>query len=159
MNPTPAAITKIRAYAAALSGGWTGNSDAQILAAYNAATLDNPATQEQVPVVLAESSLKTLLGAGSLANLMLWGNFGLLKADIDSNNKVAVGELWAPLLAETTLPGGSTTIIQPSEAAAITAFCQSEIADPAWQAKVSQAQIDLGRAADAADIAAARTAQ
>lgn len=67
MNPSPAAIAKIQAYVAAMSGQWN-NTNAQILAAYNAATVTNPAAQATIakPYSLTDLLLCVTTSYGNL---------------------------------------------------------------------------------------------
>jgi hypothetical protein len=159
MNPTPAAITTIRTKVSALSGGWAGNADNALLAtALNTEQVDNPVAQPTVPRVMYESELAAILSDptkdsdptnGSLAKLLNWTNFGLVKADIVANNLVGIA-LWA---TELELLG----ILTSAQKAAVQAYTEP-IPDPNWTAQVSWAQANLGRPVDAADIAAARPA-
>ncbi|MDR3634343.1 MAG: hypothetical protein P4L84_11110 [Isosphaeraceae bacterium] len=155
MNPSPSAITAIEAFAAALSGGWAAHTDAQVLSAIQAATVANPiAVAAQLPNVLDESALIGLLNDpsnGSLAKLLNWVNFGLVKADIDASNRTGV-DLWAQKLQ-------LLSIITAGEAGNITTYLAGTTADPSWTATVRWDVGTLGRTIDLADVIAARAAQ
>lgn len=146
MNITPQAIALIRAHVES----WTGD-DATIRDALNDPVVDNPTPQANVPRVLYESELATLLNDpdnGSLVKLLNWVNFGLVKADIASQNRAGIA-LWA---GELELLG----ILTAGEAAAVQGYALTPIPDPAYRAQIGWAEANIGRSVDLADIRAAR---
>jgi hypothetical protein len=154
MNPSPAAVAWVQAQ----NPSWSTQTDAQIAVTLNAATADNPLEQGQVAVVIDESALLAKLidpSNGSLAKLLNWPNFDLLKADIDAGNVVGI-EKWCAVLSATD-PGTATSpFITQGEAAAIVAYVTSTVADPDWASTVPAPVAALGRSLDAADVAVAR---
>lgn len=151
MYPSPTAITKIRAYVANLSGGWSGSTDATILAAYNAPAIANPTTRGTVPTPYTITQLIGTLSSGSLANLDTFPAIYQLMQDIDANNSANV------LVAVAFLAAAGK--ILSSEATAINAVLTATELDPSWSPQISQAQSDLGRPADEDDISTARASQ
>jgi hypothetical protein len=124
--------------------------DAEITAALNAATEPNPAPQGTVPRTMRMAELMGLAGVGTRAALLNNPNLSAARADVIAQDHHGVG---------TWLMGyASAGIIPQDEAAAMLAYVQTPVPDPSWQAQVSWATLNLGRAVDAQDIAAARAA-
>jgi hypothetical protein len=146
VHPSPLAIASIRAKVT----DWTP-SDATIAASLNTPSIANPTPQGQIAAPVYESELLGTLtdqGNGSLVKLINWPNFGLLKADIEIQNRAGIG-LWCQAL---TLAG----YITQGEASAIVTYLGSAVADPSYQTLLSWAQVNLGRPVDADDITASR---
>ena len=148
MNPSPAAIAAIQAYGAALSGGWAGQTDAQVLTAANAATVDNPAQQG---TVAKPYTYDDLLGAISSANVSKLVVLPALPAIVETINS---GDLVACARWITTLVAGG--VITTDEATAVSAVMTATEADPSYQSKISWAVANLGRPVDLVDIQQSR---
>lgn len=151
MNPTPDAIAAIATFVAGLSGGWTGNTDAQVVAAANDPAVANPAPQGQVPAGYSAASLLALLSQASAANVESFPGISRLFDDILAQDSPRV-------LATIALMSASGRILS-SEATAMTAAVTATQADPSWQSQIGWAQANLGRPLDLADSAAARAKQ
>ncbi len=95
-------------------------------------TQPNPVTS--APLIAAPVYESNLLGLltdpanGSLGKVFNWPNFGLLKADIDTQNRPSLIR-WAESLA-------AVGIITAGEASAIISAINSQISDPAWTATI-----------------------
>lgn len=144
-NPTPAAIAAIRGHVA----DWAP-TDAEIAAALNTATEPNPVPQGTVPRYLLTADVLGLLSPASVGALFDSGNLPDMRDTIVAQDREGV-VTWA---AAALLAGK----INQAEHDAVAAMAQETVPDPAWQAEVSWAVLTLGRAVDAADIAAARAA-
>lgn len=148
MNPSPAATAWIQGYVTANFGGWSGVSNAQVLAAVNAPSIANPVAQATVPRAYTFASLLGLLSQASAANIESFPALSKLFDDILAQNS-------ANVLAAIALMGASGRI-QSSEATALTAAVNATQLDPSWPSQISPAQANLGRPADIEDISAAR---
>lgn len=147
MNPSPAAITAIRAEVTALSA-W-GNTDAQLAASLNTAGIANPTPQATVTKPFAFGDVMGLLSSGSIANIRGLPTGTDLIDKINAQDRVGVGHWIAALLA-------GTPLITTDEATAVGAVIAATQLDPSWPALLSWAQVNLGRAVDTGDIAASR---
>jgi len=145
-NPSPAAIAAIQAHVT----DW-GPDDQAIADALNVPDQPNPAAQGVIDNPLYESALLSLLTDatnGSLVKLISWPNFGLLKTDIEAQNRDGVG-LWCQALT-------AAGIITVGECGAIEAYIGGTQPDPSWPPQISWAQAVIGRDLDSNDIAASR---
>ena len=150
MNPSPNAIAWIKAFAAALDGGWAGNSDAVILAAANLPSGANPVPQGQVPTPYHFADLLAGLSASSIANLKNFPTLGLVIEQVNSGD-LAASAAWITFFVVAAL-------ITTAEAAAISATVTATIPDPAWPAEIGAAAAALGRDLDLHDVLTARGA-
>lgn len=142
-NPTPAAIAAIRARVS----DWTPG-DQQIADALNVADQANPIPAPPIPKPMDS---ETLLGKiSNVAKGKVYRQPAIvgLQNSIHSGDRKAV-KSWFAL----ALVGGD---IGQAEYNDLVTEIDATIPDPRWPDKVSWAQINLGRPADAADIAAAR---
>lgn len=145
-NPSPAAIAAIRSHVA----DW-GPDDPAIADDLDTPSIANPVPQGTVPNPLYESALLSLLTDavnGSLVKLINWPNFGLLKADIEAQNRDGV-LLWCQALT-------AAGILTQGECEAIATYVGGTQADPDYQSLLSWAQVHIGRPVDSEDIAASR---
>jgi hypothetical protein len=144
MNPSPAAVAWIKAQ----SPNWA-QTDSQIAASLNAATVANPVqAAPQIPNAISESALMGTLSQASQTALLNWVNLGLVKADVESQNRVGL-LLWATKLV---LAG----VITSADATALTTYLNGTTADPSWTATIPAPIAALGRLVDADDISVAR---
>lgn len=150
MNPTADAIATIRAYVAGLPGAWS-NTDDQVVAAANAATIANPAPQGAIPRPFTMGDVLGKLSAPSLQALRSFAGLEGLRSDVNGQALAACVE-WCAYL-----PGAG--VITPDEAAGILGVVEATIPDPSYQAQIGWARHTLGRPLDAADVATARAAQ
>lgn len=148
MYPSPAAASWIDGFAAGLSGGWAANTDAAIVAAANAATVDNPAPQGTVPKPYTFGDLVGQLDATAAANLCGMAGLDTLIAQINSSDATAAAR-WVGLLE---LAGK----IAPAQGSAMLAIVRATEPDPSWPPRIGAAQAALGRPVDAADVSEAR---
>jgi hypothetical protein len=149
LNPTPAAIAWIDAYAAGLPGGWATNDDAAIVAAANAPAVANPVPQGTVPAGYTPASLLSLLSATSAANVE---SFAGLQGLFD-----AIGSADSPgILAALALLQASGKV-QSTEVAAIQSALSATVPDPSWPSKIGAARSAIGRPIDSADVAETRS--
>ena len=168
MNPSPAAITLIDTYVIGLSGGWAGNTDAQILTAINAPSIANPASQGTVPASFTADSilLSGAISTASVAKLLALPSYDstvipLLNlsvktgADITNLNGWAKAYFMAGALQQSEFDALAAPCPGTTAGAATGLFNQTQ-PDPSYQSQLSWAQVNLGRPADENDIAAAR---
>ncbi len=148
MNLSPAGITAVNGFVAGLAGGWSGNTDAAVLAAIDAPAVANPATRGTVPAGYTVASVMALLSSQSIQNLRTFPALYQLMGDIQANNSANV------LVAVEFLVASAD--IQSSEGTAIAAAVNATVPDPSWQATVGWAQANLGRPMDITDIEEAR---
>jgi hypothetical protein len=151
MNPSPAAIAAINTYVGGLSGGWAGNTDAQIVTAANTPAIANPTPQGTVPTPFTFATLLGSLSQSSAANVESFPGISDLYNDIIAQNSARV-------LAAIALMTASGRILS-SEATAMTATVNATELDPSWPAQVGWAQVNLGRPLDLSDSATARAIQ
>jgi hypothetical protein len=146
MNPTAQQIAAIQANT---SIDWT-QPLATIAITLNTANVANPTSQGQIPMPLVFATVMNQLNStsGSLAKLMNLPYLGQIVTDIRNQDRIAIAT-WATALSDT---GTITT----TEATAITALVNGTIPDPTWQAELSWAQINIGRAVDVNDLNYAR---
>lgn len=150
MNPTPPQVAAIRAFVAAMAGGWT-NADAQVRAAMAATLVANPVTA--APIVPRPFDVDDLIGAATtttskqaLANLAT--TIPSFLADVDGRNLPGLRR-WARLLI-------TLGKITQAEATAMAAVITTTQADPGWAATIPWDVANLGRTADDFDIETAR---
>lgn len=151
MNPSPVAIALINTYVTGLPGGWAGNTDAQVVAAANLASVANPVPQGTIFTPFTLASLAASISASSRSNLKSFAALDSLIADINANN-IANCLAWWTVLA-------GMAVITSAEATALTATVQATELNPAWPAQVGWAQANLGRPMDIYDSQIARVIQ
>lgn len=148
MNPSPAAVAAIQTYAAALSGGWAGNADDAILAAANAPSVANPTPQPTVAKPYTYVDLLGHLSAGSIAKLVVLPSLPTIVDSINAGNLLACQRWIATLVAGAIITG--------DEATALGGVMAATEPDPAFPARISWAEADIGRPLDLSDISEAR---
>ncbi len=148
MNPSPAAITAIQSYVAALSGGWAGNTDAQVLAAANAPTIDNPVSATTIGKPYTFADLLAVLSDGSTAKLVALPSLPAILDAVNAGEMVVISR-WVGLLIK-------GAVITSDEATAMTAIMADTETDPSWPTQISWAESNIGRLLDINDIAASR---
>lgn len=153
MNPSASAISTLQTYVATLSGGWSGNTDAQIVATLNSPAVANPVAQGTIAVPFTRAQLLGALSVTSLLALRNYVGVTSVIADVDSGD-VGKCNSWIQVLAAST--GTTAAVITSSEASALTSIVNATVPDPSWQAQISWAQQNLGRSVDANDIAESR---
>lgn len=148
MRPSPAAINWIKAFASSLPGGLAGNTDEQVVAAANAATVANPTPQGTAPKPYGFADLLGVLSQASVANVEAFPGISQLYDDtaVRANPRV---------LAAIALMSAAGRVTA-AEASAMRAVVNATLADPSWPAKIGAAQANLGRALDTEDSATAR---
>jgi hypothetical protein len=140
-SPSPEAIALIRARVADWSPG-----DAAIAADLNGPAADNPSPQGQTPRPFTAIDL---LGAiDPTRRAAVKPLLGPIRPDLDAQDARAIVG-WA----ESLLLIGD---LQQADVDALIAVVTATEPDPAWTARLSWAQADLGRPADAEDVAASR---
>lgn len=144
MNPSPSAIASIRARIT----DWSP-SDSTIAAALNAPSIANPTPQPQLPKPFSFGDVMGCLDSGSIAKIRD------LATGIDLINKINAGDVVGIGHWIIALQAG-TPLITSDQATAVTAVITATIGDPTWSAQLSWAAVNLGRPADAADLAASR---
>ena len=149
MNPTPGMIASIKTFVAGLSGGFAGNTDAQIRAAMASTKVANPLPQATVPTPFTYGQLLGLLSAGSQANLEAFPAIHDLFAAILAQNA-------ADVVATVQLMQDASKITS-AEATAITNAVNATGPDPNWTAQVGWDVANIRPSgADDFDIEAAR---
>lgn len=146
MNPSPPAITAIKAQVGMLAGTWA-NTDAQIVDALNAPSVPNPVTSApSVPKPITAQSLFACLDAATLAKL--WPPPDELTKAIGSGDVAALA-LWVGYMQ-------SASLITSAQVTALQNALAATQPDPAWAAEISWAQLHLGRPVDLQDLALVR---
>lgn len=149
MNPTPDQVASIRAFVAAMPGGWS-NTDAQVRAAMAATLVANPvAAAPQVPRPFDVDDLIAAVGASNRPNVAtLATTMPDFLRDLDARDLIRLRR-WARLLIQLTK-------ITQAEASAMGGVLTATQADPTWSATVPWDVVHLERTADDYDIEAAR---
>lgn len=142
-NPTPAAITAIRARVT----DWSP-ADREIRDALNTRSMANPAAQLQVPKPMTVGALMGRLGQASRAKIGSRPGLSQCILDVRAGDRPAVKN-WVQLFSD-------LADITVDEAGAIVAEVDATIGDPEWLPLLSWAEIELGRLVDTDDIVAAR---
>lgn len=144
MNPSAEAVAAIRQHVA----DWTP-TDADIAAALNAPAIDNdPGTRPTVAKPISVSSLMGMVSSASRARIYDRPGVVAFRDDMTRGDRAAVAN-WFVMAHD----AGD---LSDAEYAALMAELQATQPDPAWPAKVSWAQVHIGRPVDAQDIAASR---
>lgn len=157
MNPSPPAIALIKTFVTGLSGGWAGNTDAQIVAAANDPTIANapgvPGYQPQGMIQTPYTFVSLLGGLSqpSAANVESFPGISNLFDDI-------LAQSTSRVLAAVQLMAASGRMTS-GEAAALGAILTATEPDPGWPSLVGWAQANLGRPLDLDDSAIARALQ
>lgn len=152
MNPSSSAIASIQAFVGTLAGGWSSNTDVQILAAIQAAKVANPVTtQPTIPKPYTFADVMGCLSAASVVNIRSLPTSTALITAINARDSVSITNWLGALQA-------GTPLITSAEATAVLAVVNATEPDPSWTAQVAWDIGTLGRAADVADIHAARIA-
>lgn len=123
--------------------------DAAICADLNAATEPNPVTEApKIPVPFSPATLWQGLSPASLHAIAGSGIFSDLRADLLTGKREAVVS-WVQF-------GAAAQLITSDEADALLTQLAATEPDPAWSKEVSWSAINLGRAAEVADVAEVR---
>lgn len=146
MNISPAAITIIQAHVR----DWMPD-DAAILADLSTPTIANPTPQDQTLKVLSGITTLGLLSSASQSAVVKLPLASTILEAINGQNRTAVNDF------AMALAGAGTITV--AEAGAIIGSLSATEPDPSWPAKVSWAQINIGRELDLSDIAASRPEQ
>jgi hypothetical protein len=123
-------------------------TDGQITAALNEPDTPNPAPQGNVPRLMKMGELMGLAGTATRAALLGNPNLPTARADVLAQDHVGVATWLAAYASVGTIPQG--------EYDAMMDYVMTPVPDPSWQAQVSWAVLNLGRAVDAEDVATAR---
>lgn len=161
MNPTPAAVAAIRAQVS----DWTP-TDAAIAATLNAAKVANPTPRPTVVVPFTAADALALLSPASVANVLALPGFDravrpLLDAPLKDQSTLTGLRRWAGayLKAGRITRAEFDALAAPAPVAATdapTGLLNKNQPDPAWPKLIGWARAELGRDADADDVAKAR---
>jgi hypothetical protein len=148
MNPSPQAIALINTYVVSLSGAWAGNTDAAIVAAANLANVTNPVAQTTIPTPFTAVGLFSQISVASRTNLKTFTALDALLEDVFNQNIPHCLQWWGIL--------SGVAVITAAEATTLTTAVNATELNPAYQALVSWAEINLGRPLDLNDAMTAR---
>lgn len=165
-NPTPAAVAAIKSKVAAL-GGFAALTDAQVVAALNAADVANPAPQGTVPKPFQATDVGAIVSSATLAGILAIPAFEMTIRPMldnpnpkDSDTILRLNQWAAELfkagkLTQSEFDALAAPTPGTTTGAAEGLFNQA-VADPSYQPQLSWATVNLGRPVDTADSAYAR---
>lgn len=150
MNPNPVQVQAIKSFVAGLSGGFAGNTDAQIRAAMVTTLVNNPvASAPTVRKPFIVDDLVAAVAAANQANVINLATSMLrFLEDVDAQD-VSRLQRWGRLLK-------SRGLIAAADLTALAAVVNATQSDPSWAATIAWDLANLGRIADDYDIEAAR---
>lgn len=148
-NPSPAAVTLIRAQVA----DWSPD-DASIAATLNTPSVPNPTPQPTIAKPFTARDLMAVLDGPAKGKLLALPGFGRLLDDIAIGDIETLENWVAGLLCPS--PILPEPAIASEQAASLMAVLHASEPDPSWRPQISWAESVIGRPVDANDIAEAR---